>query len=50
MRALDVETDIAKENMTHSNAEIERLEASKVAKIEQKFRQNTFHPHNVPYQ
>lgn len=36
MRALDVETDIAKENMTHSNAEIERLEASKVAKIEQK--------------
>lgn len=35
-RALDVETDIAKENMTHSNAEIERLEASKNAKAEQK--------------
>lgn len=29
MRALDVETDIAKENMTHSNAEIQRLEALK---------------------
>ncbi|RDU59505.1 zinc ribbon domain-containing protein [Helicobacter marmotae] len=36
VRALDVENDIAKENMTHSNAEIERLEALKNAKTEQK--------------
>lgn len=35
MRALDVESDIAKENMTFSNAEIERLETSKNAKVEQ---------------
>ncbi|MCX2716225.1 C4-type zinc ribbon domain-containing protein [Helicobacter sp. MIT 21-1697] len=36
MRALDVESDIAKENMTHSNSEIERLEALKKAKEEEK--------------
>ena len=36
MRALDVETDIAKENMTHSNAEIERLEALKEKKNKEK--------------
>lgn len=35
MRALDIETDIAKENMTHSNNEIARLEALKTSKKEQ---------------
>lgn len=34
-RALDVETDIAKENLTNSNNEIERLEALKNAKEEE---------------
>ena len=36
IRALDVESDIAKENMTHSNSEIERLEALKLTKEEEK--------------
>lgn len=36
MRALDVESDIAKENMTHSNSEIERLEAIKKGKNDEK--------------
>lgn len=41
MRALDVESDIAKENMTHSNNEIARLEALKATKLEEK---NSFSP------
>lgn len=36
LRALDIEEDIAKENMTHSNNEIQRLEAVKNAKEEEK--------------
>lgn len=36
MRAIDVESDIAKENMTYSNAEIERLEALKIHKEKEK--------------
>ena len=36
MRALDVESDIAKENMTHSNSEIDRLETLKKSKEEEK--------------
>ncbi|TLD80261.1 hypothetical protein LS68_008600 [Helicobacter sp. MIT 05-5293] len=36
LRALDIEEDIAKENMTHSNNEIQRLEAVKSAKEEEK--------------
>lgn len=36
MRALDVESDIAKENMTNSNSEIQRLEALKASKQEEK--------------
>lgn len=36
MRALDVESDIARENMTHSNSEIERLETLKISKEKEK--------------
>lgn len=36
LRALDIEEDIAKENMTHSNNEIQRLEAVKNTKEEEK--------------
>lgn len=36
LRALDIEEDIAKENMTHSNNEIQRLEAVKNAKEDEK--------------